>query len=136
MRKLMTIATATTGAALMLAVGAGTASADSVTSAPWNESVAGASGTGTVSTVWTGNAGKVTAKGTLKVTDPTACYTISVGVGFIGKPRGPQIWAKAPQKQCGPGTIDVTATTGPHSFWDGPWVVICKDGDATKACKG
>ncbi|MET3984764.1 hypothetical protein [Streptomyces sp. PvR034] len=144
MRKLMTLATATTGAALMLAVGAGTASADSVMTspwdtvitAPWDESVTGASSTGTISTAWVDNAGTVTAKGTLKVTDPTACYTVSVGVGFMGKPRGSQIWVKAPQKQCGPGTIDVSATMGPFTFWDGPWVRICKDGDTTKACKG
>ncbi|MFD7031693.1 hypothetical protein ACFWAR_27080 [Streptomyces sp. NPDC059917] len=136
MRKLTTLATATTGAALVLAVGAGTASADSVISAPWDTSVTGASSTGTVSTAWVNNAGTVTAKGTLKVTDPKACYTVSVGVGFIGKPRGPQIWVKAPQKQCGPGTIDVSATMGPYTFWDGPWVRICKDGDTTTACKG
>lgn len=136
MRKLTAVATATAATALTLAIGAGTASADdSVMTKPWNESVSGASGSGTIKTVWGKDGGKVTATGKLKVTAAKGCYTISVGVAFIGKPRGPEIWHKAPQKQCGPGTIDVTATLPPNQFWDGPWVEICKDGDDSRACK-
>ncbi|KIZ15283.1 hypothetical protein [Streptomyces natalensis] len=134
MRKLMTIGAASAGAALMLAVGSGTATADTM-SKPWSESVSGASGSGTIKTVWGKDGGKVTATGKLKVTAAKGCYTISVGEGFIGKPTGPQVWNKAPQKQCGPGTIDVTATLPPNQFWDGPWVHICKDGDDSRACK-
>ncbi|MFC9236873.1 hypothetical protein ACFTZK_10515 [Streptomyces decoyicus] len=135
MRKLMA-ATAAAGAALMIGATAGTATAAASSDPkPWNQSVAGAHGSGTMTSVWGDEGGAVTAKGKLTVTAPKGCYTISVGVGFIGKPRGPQIWHKSPQKQCGPGTLDITATIGPATYWDGPWVTICKDGDTRDACK-
>ncbi|MEJ8650371.1 hypothetical protein WKI65_20280 [Streptomyces sp. MS1.AVA.3] len=137
MRKLRA-ATAAAGAVLMIGATASTATAaassDPYTN-PWNESIAGAHSSGTMTTVWGDEGGAVTAKGKLTVTAPKGCYTISVGVGFIGKPRGPQIWHKSPQKQCGPGTLDITATIGPATYWDGPWVTICKDGDTRDACK-
>ncbi|MFK0048078.1 hypothetical protein ACIQU4_29115 [Streptomyces sp. NPDC090741] len=136
MRK-FTAATAAAGAVLMIGATASTASADDVFDPkPWDASVAGAYGSGTMTTVWKdGIGGTVTATGKLTVTDPKACYTISVGAAYMGKPRGPQVWHKSPQKQCGPGTLDITAVLGPMNYWDGPWVTICKDGDESRACK-
>lgn len=137
MRKLMA-ATAAAGAVLMIGATASTATAAAASDPytnPWNESVAGAHSSGTMTTVWGDEGGTVTAKGKLTVTDPKACYTISVGVGLMSKPRDIPVWHKSPQKQCGPGTLDITTAIGPIHYWSGPWITICKDGDTSKACK-
>ncbi|MFI2242651.1 hypothetical protein [Streptomyces chrestomyceticus] len=135
MRKLMA-ATAAAGAVLMIGATASTATAASSDPKPWNQSVAGAHGSGTMTTVgnpWGDEGGTVTAKGKLTVTDPKACYTIAVGIQNLGQPRGR--WHKSPQKQCGPGTLNLTATIGPEYFSSGPWVTICKDDDERWQCK-
>ncbi|MGW5341889.1 hypothetical protein [Streptomyces sp. HUAS TT3] len=139
MRKFMAAAAAA-GALLMIGATASTASAASADwipdPKPWNESVAGAHGSGMMTGVWANGEGTITAKGKLTVTDPKACYTIAVGVGLpIGKPRHLEVWSKSPQKQCGPGTLEVTAAVGPVAYFDGPWVTICKDGDESRACR-
>ncbi|MGW6981556.1 hypothetical protein ACWGE1_19245 [Streptomyces sp. NPDC054932] len=129
MRKLMA-ATAAAGSLLMVGATAGTAAAADPVE-PWNKKIDGAYGSGMIAYA-DGPQQGVVATGKLTVTDtnPKACYTISVGVFYLRH----MAWAKSSQKQCGPGTLDITASLTGLPVWD-PEVAICKVGVASRGCK-
>ncbi|MGW4689221.1 hypothetical protein ACWEPM_30605 [Streptomyces sp. NPDC004244] len=133
MRKLM-VATAAAGSLLMVGATAGTAAAASEPYVePWTASVTGASGSGnltSVSGVDMNTSVKLDGKLTVTDTDPKACYSVTVGFWFSKM----KWWYHAPQKQCGPGTVDLTNSFNTMSYFDA-FVIICKEGEWKAGCK-